>query len=79
MVVRVINFLYENLLRFSCVRKFEKKVNLRNSGYIVDYPSDFYTYQYGYSVDQRSIWNPIVYTKYGKTYSIRDIKKKYNI
>ena len=51
MVVRVINFLYENLLRFSCVRKFEKKDNLRNAGYIVDYPSDFYTYQDGYSVE----------------------------
>ena len=79
MVVRVINFFYENLMRLLCIRKFQKKEKLRKSGYIVDFPNDFYTYPYGYSVIRRSIWNPTVYTRYGKTYTIDDIKNMYNI
>ena len=79
MVFRVINFLYENLMRLLCIRKFEKKEKLRNYGYIVDFPNDFYTYPYGYSVYQKSIWNPTIYTRYGRTYTINDIKNIYNI
>ena len=79
MVVRVINFFYENLMHLLCVRKFQKKEKLRKTGYIVDFPSDFETYSNGYSVYQRSIWNPPVYTRYGKTYTIEDVKKSYNI
>ena len=75
MVVRVIGFFYENLLRLFCIRRFQKKENLRKSGYIVDFPRDFYTNSYGYSVYQRSIWEPAVYTRYGKTYTIQNIKK----
>ena len=78
MVVRVINFFKENLMSLFCIRKFEKKEKLKKSGYIVDFPFDFYTYPHGYLVYKGSIWDPTVYSKYGKTYSIEDLKRSYN-
>ena len=79
MGVSVINYIQENIARILCIRKFEKKVKFKKQGYIVDFPEDFYTYEYGYSVYQKNIWNPIVYTKCGKTYTFEEIKKIYNI
>ena len=79
MVVREIEYIKENILRILCIRKFEKKEKLRKQGYIVDFPIDFYTYEYGYSTYQKNIWNPTIYTRYGKTYTIKEIKKKYKI
>lgn len=79
MIVRVINFFKENFMRLFCFRKYKKKEKLRKSDYILDFPSDFYTYPYGYSVYQRSILDPVVYTKYGRTYTFAELIKSYNI
>ena len=72
-------YLFENIIRILCIRKIEKKNKLRKSGYIVDFPDDYYTYPYGYSNTTRSIWDPTVYSRYGKTYSYHDIVPKRKI
>ena len=77
MAEKFTHFCCENVLRLLCIRKHEKKNKLRKTGYIVDKPDDYHPDLY--SKTTRSCWDVTVYSKYGKSYSIEELYKKYNI
>ena len=52
---------------------YKKKNNLRNSGYMVDPPFEYFFYPERYSVYKRHSWAPTTYTKYGTTYTYEEI------
>lgn len=77
MAEKFTHFCCENVLRLLCIRKHEKKNKLKKAGYIVDKPHDYHPDLY--SKTTRSCWDVTVYSKYGKSYSIEEVYKKYKI
>jgi len=57
----------------TCYRYYKKKNKLRESGYIVDPPLEYFFHPERYSVYQRHIWDVTTYTKYGRTYTYEEI------
>ena len=77
MISKISLFIFENILRIFCIRKYQKKNNLKKTGYTVDKPPNYNSNTY--SKITRSCWDVTVYNKYGKKYTIEDINKKYNL
>ena len=54
-------------------RYYKKKNDLRETGYIVDPPLEYFFHPERYSVYQRNYWDVTTYTKYGRTYTAEEI------
>lgn len=60
-----------------CHRYYKKKNKLRQAGYTVDAPLDYYINSQNYSVKQtHGILDVTTYAKYGTTYTLEEILNK---